>query len=113
MIDTGFDFSVTLETRSLATLFIARYVDTMMNRTAKAGVLSDYVIPPNTLPRRNCIVCTDEERQRRKELLYETFTYDLDRLDEIPETFRKGWDNLDERILVSYYVVGLKKLMEE
>ncbi len=112
MIDTGFEFSVTLEPRSLASLFNSRYKYAINDKTAQAGVLTDHVIPPNTLPRRNAIVCTEEERQRRKALLYAKYTYYLNHPDEIPQAFRMGWDNLDERILVSYYVVGLKELHE-
>jgi hypothetical protein len=95
MIDTGFAFVVTLESRTLASLFFARYKDVIIEKTAKNGVLTDQIIPSTTWPRRAPVVITEEERQRRKDLLFSKFNYYLDHPDEIPQAFTEGWSDLD------------------
>ena len=92
---------------------IYRYKDVIIEKTAKNGVLTDQIIPSTTWPRRAPVVITEEERQRRKDLLFSKFNYYLDHPDEIPQSFTEGWRDLDERVLVSYFVAGSREVLEE
>lgn len=107
LIQNGSEFSDSLETRSLASLFFSRYKDYLIEKTAKTGILTDYVIPENRMPRREKITLSQEEKAERKKQLITAYQYFIENMDSIPENFKEGWGDIRNELLAAYYVVGM------
>lgn len=106
LIQTGFAFADSLESRSLASLFFARYKDSIIEKTAKSGVLKEHVIPDNTLPKREKRKLSSEEKEKNRMQLRLAHKYFVTNFNEIPEGFTEGWGNISEALVAAYYVVG-------
>lgn len=106
LIQNGFEFSDSLGTKSLASLFFSRYKDYMVEKTAKTGVLTEYVIPENSMPRREKAKISPKERAERMNQLRLAHKYFVANINKIPGSFRNGWGDISDDLLAAYYVVG-------
>jgi len=107
MIKTGRIFADSLERRGVAIIFTNQYKYFIIDKSAEAGVLTDYIIPKNDLPKRDKLEHTQEELSRRRNILQRVYGYCLANPEKVPERFREGWSGITEEILVSYYVAQL------
>jgi len=106
LIQNGSEFADSLETKSLASLFFSRYKDYMIEKTAKTGVLTEYAIPENSMPRREKPKISPEERAEKMKQLRLAHKYFTENINKIPGSFRDGWGDISDEVLAAYYVVG-------
>lgn len=106
MVRKGFAFADTLATKPLEILFAANYCDAIIRRTARDKMLTDYVIPENSIPTREKKKLSPEEQENRRMQLETAHQYFAANPQEIPGTFKEGWGEISNELLAAYYVVG-------
>lgn len=100
------DFADSLKERDIAGVFVFKYKDLIIKKTADSGKLTGHIIPPNNHPRRAPVKYSEEELQRQASVLEKRYADCLKNPQLIPEDFRRGWGDLDEKIVASYYVAN-------
>lgn len=106
MMKTGFAFADSLEKRDLASLFVSRYRVSIIEKTAKTGVLTEPTILENTLDKREKCEISPEEQENRMKTLRNAHQYFLRNMNKIPQKFKEGWGDVSDEVLAAYYIVG-------
>ena len=106
MMKNGFAFADSLKKRELASLFVSRYKYSIIDKTVKTGVLTEHVIPENTLDKRDKLEISEAEHAKRLGTLRNAHKYFLKNMGKIPQSFKDGWGIISDELLAAYYIVG-------
>lgn len=106
ILNDSSDFADSLKERDIAGAFVFKYKDLIIQKTAEAGRLTQPDIYADNVPRRAPVKYSEEELQRQAAVLEKRYADCLKNPQLIPEDFRCGWGDLDEKIVAAYYVAG-------